>query len=66
MAGGVPVFIPTAPDEGFRPSIEVIREKVTDKTKALIVNTPNNPSGLCLKKEELEAFGRLAEEKTSI
>ena len=63
MAGGVPVFIPTDPEAGFRPNIDVIREKVTDKTKALIVNTPNNPSGLCLKKEELEALGRLAEEK---
>lgn len=63
MAGGVPVFIPTDPDEGFRPNMDVIREKVTQKTKALIVNTPNNPSGLCLKKEELEALGQLAEEK---
>ena len=63
MAGGVPVFIPTDPDEGFRPNMDVIREKVTEKTKALIVNTPNNPSGLCLKKEELMALGQLAEEK---
>ena len=63
MAKGVPVFIPTDPDEGFRPNVDVIRKKVTKKTKALIVNTPNNPSGLCLKKEELVALGRLAEEK---
>ena len=63
MAGGVPVFIPTDPDGGFRPSMDVIREKASDKTKALIVNTPNNPSGLCLKKEELVALGQLAEEK---
>ena len=63
MAGGVPVFTPTDPDEGFRPNMDVIRKKVTDKTKALIVNTPNNPSGLCLKKEELMALGQLAEEK---
>ena len=63
MAKGVPVFIPTDPDEGFRPNVDVIRKKVTKKTKALIVNTPNNPSGLCLKKEELMALGQLAEEK---
>ncbi|WP_068455886.1 aminotransferase class I/II-fold pyridoxal phosphate-dependent enzyme [Aedoeadaptatus pacaensis] len=63
MAGGVPVFIPTDPDEGFRPNMDAIRKKVTEKTKALIVNTPNNPSGLCLKKEELMALGQLAEEK---
>ncbi|WP_077074584.1 aminotransferase class I/II-fold pyridoxal phosphate-dependent enzyme [Aedoeadaptatus urinae] len=63
MAGGVPVFIPTDPDGGFRPNMDVIRKKVTKKTKALIVNTPNNPSGLCLKKEELVALGQLAEEK---
>ncbi|CAC9924068.1 aminotransferase, class I/II [Aedoeadaptatus nemausensis] len=63
MAGAVPVFVETDPDKGFIPSIESIREKVTDKTKALIVNTPNNPSGLCLEKETLEAIGELAEEK---
>lgn len=63
MAGAVPVFVETDPDKGFVPSIESIREKVTDKTKALIVNTPNNPSGLCLEKETLEAIGELAEEK---
>ncbi|MDY3118204.1 MAG: aminotransferase class I/II-fold pyridoxal phosphate-dependent enzyme [Peptoniphilus sp.] len=62
MAGGVPVFVPTDPDKGFRPEVDAIAEKVTEKTKALIVNTPNNPSGLCLKTEELEALGRLAEE----
>ena len=63
MAGAVPVFVETDPDIGFVPSIESIREKVTDKTKALIVNTPSNPSGLCLEKETLEAIGELAEEK---
>ena len=63
MTGGVPVFIPTDPDEDFRPNMDVIRKKVTEKTKAPIVNTPNNPSGLCLKKEELMALGQLAEEK---
>lgn len=63
MAGAVPVFVETDPDKGFIPSIEGIREKLTDKTKALIVNTPNNPSGLCLEKETLEAIGELAEEK---
>lgn len=64
MAGATPVFVETDPDKGFIPSIESIREKVTVKTKALIVNTPNNPSGLCLEKETLEAIGELAEEKT--
>lgn len=63
MAGAVPVFVETDPDKGFVPSIESIRKKVTDKTKALIVNTPNNPSGLCLEKETLKAIGELAEEK---
>lgn len=63
MAGAVPVFVETDPDKGFIPSIDSIREKLTDRTKALIVNTPNNPSGLCLEKETLEAIGELAEEK---
>lgn len=63
MAGAVPVFVEADPDKGFVPSIESIREKLTDRTKALIVNTPNNPSGLCLEKETLEAIGGLAEEK---
>ncbi|MDD7362866.1 MAG: aminotransferase class I/II-fold pyridoxal phosphate-dependent enzyme [Peptoniphilus sp.] len=63
MAGGVPVFVETDPDRGFVPRIEDIREKVSEKTKAMIVNTPNNPSGLCLDEETLRRLAALAEEE---
>lgn len=63
MASGVPVFVETNPDRGFIPTIDDIRKKVTKKTKALIINTPNNPSGLCLDEQILQAIALLAEEK---
>ncbi|MDQ0508552.1 Aspartate aminotransferase [Aedoeadaptatus ivorii] len=62
MAGGVPVFVETDPDAGFVPDIEQIRRKITEKTKAIILNTPNNPSGLTLNTETLTEIGHLAKE----
>ena len=41
---GKVVIVPT--DENFMPVISRIREAVTDRTKAIIINSPNNPSGV--------------------
>ena len=44
LLGGVPVFVPTI-DTQFQPSADAIRAAVTKRTKAIILNSPNNPSG---------------------
>lgn len=42
---GVPVIVPTIPDT-FLPDIDAIKAAITPRTKAIIVNSPNNPSGV--------------------
>jgi aminotransferase len=54
MAGGVPVVINTKVENAFRLQPEEISEKLTDKTKALILPYPNNPTGAIMEREDLE------------
>lgn len=60
MMEGIPVFVPMYEDEGYQLSIERLESKITNRTKAIIVNTPNNPIGSCLNKESLENIGCIA------
>lgn len=61
MAEAEPVVVKT--DENYHLDLQVIRAAVTDKTKAVIINTPNNPTGAVYTEEELKALANLAEEK---
>jgi len=60
LAGGIPVFI-DAPD--LQLPVDGIKAAVTKKTKLIIVNSPNNPSGVVYKKEDMIAIANLAVEK---
>ncbi|MDO5301130.1 MAG: aminotransferase class I/II-fold pyridoxal phosphate-dependent enzyme [Tissierellia bacterium] len=62
LAGGVPVFVPTHASEGFKLTPQAVEAAITQRTKAMILNTPNNPTGACLGREELIALGRVAKE----
>ncbi len=62
FAGGVPVEVATLPEEGFVPDPERVRKAITGRTKALVVNSPNNPTGAVYPREVLEALARLAQE----
>ncbi|MGQ9735931.1 MAG: aspartate/prephenate aminotransferase [Thermaceae bacterium] len=62
FAGGVPVEVATRPMDGFVPDPEEVRRAITPKTKALVVNSPNNPTGAVYPREILEALARLAME----
>lgn len=53
-AGGVPVFLPTCEEEGFAIDLERLESLVTPRTKAVLINTPNNPTGACLSRKQLE------------
>lgn len=59
MAGGVPVTIETKEEDNFRLLPEQLREKITDKTKALVLPYPNNPTGGVMSKEDLEAIAEV-------
>ncbi|ODS37799.1 MAG: aspartate aminotransferase [Candidatus Altiarchaeales archaeon WOR_SM1_86-2] len=53
MAQGEPVFVPTYEKDKFRLIPEIIEEKITDKTKAIVINSPNNPTGAVLNKNDM-------------
>lgn len=51
---GVPVFIRGEKSQGYKVSAKQVEEAITDKTKALILNTPSNPTGMVYSREELQ------------
>ncbi|WP_085524729.1 pyridoxal phosphate-dependent aminotransferase [Tuberibacillus sp. Marseille-P3662] len=58
LAGGNPVVIPALEDHHFRITVDQLRGVVTEKTKALVINSPSNPTGMIYKPEELKAIGK--------
>lgn len=59
LAGGVPVTIETREEDDFRLLPEQLREKITDKTKLLILPYPNNPTGGVMSRADLEAVAEV-------
>ncbi len=53
LADGVPVFIRGNKEQGYKVSARQIQDAITPKTKALILNTPSNPTGMIYTREEL-------------
>lgn len=62
LAGGVPVAV-TAEDGSFQPTVEEIAEAVGSYTKAIILNSPNNPSGVVYSEEFIAGVVELCERK---
>ncbi len=60
LYGGVPVFVDTKEENHFKYEIEELENKITDKTKAIIINSPNNPTGTVYSKEDLKALALFA------
>jgi aspartate aminotransferase len=58
-AGGVPVYVESREDENFRITAKMIEAAITPRTKAIVLNTPSNPSGAVVSPEDLEAIVRL-------
>lgn len=63
IAGGVPVEVKTRKENSFKITVEQLEESFTEKTKALIINSPNNPTGMIYSKDELEKIAEFANEK---
>lgn len=62
MNHGVAVPVPVYEKDGFNYTYEGLKEKVTDKTKAILLNSPCNPTGGVASKETMEAIARIAKE----
>ena len=56
LSDGVPVFIYGTKENGYKVTAKQLEEAITDKTKAFVLNTPSNPTGMIYTKKELEAI----------
>jgi aminotransferase len=63
MAGGIAVPVPTSAENGFQVRPEDIERRLTDKTKAVLISYPNNPTGAILGRKELEGIADLLRER---
>ncbi|MDF9296990.1 aminotransferase [Geobacillus stearothermophilus] len=62
LAGGTPVAVQTTGADGFQLHVAQLEQALTARTKAIIICSPNNPTGTVLRPAELEALARLAKE----
>jgi len=61
LARGIPVELPTYEEEDFQINVQRLESLITERTKALIINSPSNPTGNCLTIETMEQIARIAE-----
>jgi aspartate aminotransferase len=59
LAGGVPVILPTESSRGFAPDPAVLERLLTDRTRAIVINTPSNPTGALFDEDTLRAVGSM-------
>ncbi len=63
LAQAKPVFVPTNQEDQFQLSAEQVKNHISDKTKVLLLNTPNNPTGSVYDPEELEKIAKIMVEE---
>lgn len=63
LADGVPVYIRAEKTQNYKITAKQLEDACTDNTKALVLNSPNNPSGMVYTRDELEAIAKVAVEK---
>jgi len=60
LAGGKPVLVPTAEERGFVPDVDEAASLITGSAKAMLINSPSNPSGVVYPSEVMEGLAALA------
>ncbi len=63
FAGGTPVYLHLRGENNFHPDLEELKSYITPKTKAILLNSPSNPTGATFDKDELLAIAQLVQEK---
>lgn len=63
LAGGVPVYVEGFESNDYKITPEQLKKSITEKTKAVILNSPSNPTGMIYTKSELVALGEVCLEK---
>ena len=66
LAGGKPVFLNSSAEDGFKINIQDLKSKISPKTKFIIINSPNNPTGRVMPKEELLKIAEVVRENKNI
>ena len=61
LARGIPVELPTYEEEDFQINMERLESLITERTKALVINSPSNPTGNCLTVETMKKIAEIAE-----
>ncbi|WP_243312597.1 pyridoxal phosphate-dependent aminotransferase [Fundidesulfovibrio agrisoli] len=56
LAGGVPVPVPTDPEDDFLVSVEALDKACSPNSRVLVLNSPSNPTGCCYTREQLDAI----------
>jgi aspartate/methionine/tyrosine aminotransferase len=57
---GVPVTVPVYEEDGFQYTSEAIKERITDKTRAILINSPSNPTGTLLSENRMKAIAEFS------
>ena len=60
LAGATPVLVPSREEEGFSLNVDAISAAITPRTRAILINTPNNPTGAVYTRRALEQLAELA------
>lgn len=66
IAGGTPVSVPILEEDGFKPDIGDVTSLITGRSRVMIINSPNNPTGAVFSFNELAELGKLAVENDLI
>lgn len=66
ICGGTPVYVNLKEENDFKYKIDDLKKVVSKKTKAIIINSPNNPTGSVYDRENLEEIGKFAEENNLV
>ena len=66
LAGGKPIFLESSSTNGFKIDIDKLNSKISPKTKFIIINSPNNPTGQVLTKEELQDIADVLRENKTV
>jgi methionine aminotransferase len=62
LNGGVPVYVTLVPENNYQIDWQIVKSKVTEKTKLIMLNTPHNPTGTVLKQQDLTALAEIVKD----
>ncbi|MBM3300279.1 MAG: aminotransferase class I/II-fold pyridoxal phosphate-dependent enzyme, partial [Deltaproteobacteria bacterium] len=57
--GGVPIMVPVRPEDGFQMDPDEVKRAVTNQTRAILINSPSNPTGTVMEPERMREIGKL-------